>query len=95
MVKKSNGLRRHTRRKFKSEVRSKFKVTPYLREFRVSDRVAIKFDPSSQKGLPGRRFKGKIGTVKEKRGDSYIVEIRDGNKTKIIISRPEHLLLKK
>jgi large subunit ribosomal protein L21e len=95
MVKKSNGLRRHTRRKFKSEVRSKFKVTPYLREFRISDKVAVKVDPSSQKGLPGRRFKGKIGIVKEKRGDSYVIEISDGNMKKTVISRPEHLVLKK
>jgi large subunit ribosomal protein L21e len=94
MVRKSKGLRRGTRGKLKADVRAKFKVTPYLQEFKNDDRVVIKFNPSSQKGMPDKRFMGRVGLVKGKRGDAYVVEIRDGNKKKEIISRPEHLLKK-
>jgi len=48
-------------------------------------------EPSSHKGMPSPRFKGKIGKIIEKRGKSYIVEIIDGKKKKRIISNPEHL----
>ncbi len=44
--------------------------------------------------MPFPKFKGKVGEVKEKRGDAYVVVVKIGNKTKEIISRPEHLVLK-
>jgi len=95
MVKGSKGFRRSTRRKLKKNVKHKFKVTPYLREFKPKDKVVIKIDPSSHKGMPFPKFKGKVGEVKERRGESYMVQIRVGGKTKDILSRPEHLILKK
>jgi large subunit ribosomal protein L21e len=95
MVKGSKGYRRSTRRKLKAKLRHKFKVTPYLQEFRPGDTVAIKINPSSAKGMPFPKFKGKVGKIKERRGDSYIVEIKTGKKSKEIISRPEHIVLKK
>jgi large subunit ribosomal protein L21e len=51
----------------------------------------IDINSSSQKGMPFRRFQGKSGRIVERRGMAYIVEIKDGNKTKKIIARPEHL----
>jgi large subunit ribosomal protein L21e len=95
MVRATLGFRRSTRRKLKKTLRHKFKVTPYLTEFKVNDRVTLKPNPSSHKGMPFPKFKGKTGVVKEKRGDAYIVEIRVGNRLKEVISRPEHLVLKK
>lgn len=91
MVKASRGYRFGTRKKLKSEFRSKFKVTPFLQEFKPKDKVIINLDPSSQKGMPHHRFKGKVGVVTGRRGDSYLIELKVGNKTKKIISRPEHL----
>ncbi|UCC92160.1 MAG: 50S ribosomal protein L21e [Candidatus Aenigmatarchaeota archaeon] len=95
MVKASKGFRRSTRRKLKKKVRQKFKVTPYLKEFKPKDRVVIKIDPSSQKGMPFPKFKGKVGEVNYKRGDAYVIKIRIGKKIKEVIARPEHLVLKK
>ena len=95
MVKASKGFRRSTRSKLKKKVRQKFKVTSYLKEFKPKDRVVIKIDPSSHKGMPFPKLKGKVGEVKEKRGNSYVVDVKIGNKLKKIISRPEHLMLKK
>lgn len=91
MVVKSKGFRRRTRKVLKKELRQKFKPNDYLKVFKVGDRVAIEPNPSSQKGMPHRRFRGRIGVVKGKRGHAYIVEIRNGGKTKLIISKPEHL----
>lgn len=95
MVQRSKGLRRRTRRKLKRESGSKLRVTPYLQEFKRNDKVVISIDPSSQKGMPHPIFKGKTGKVMKKRGDSYLVELKIGNMKKTIISRPEHLSLKK
>ncbi|MEM5871800.1 MAG: 50S ribosomal protein L21e [Candidatus Aenigmatarchaeota archaeon] len=91
MVRATKGFRRSTRQRLKKKVREKFKVTPYLQEFKPSEKVVIKIDPSSHKGMPYPKFKGMIGKVKGKRGEAYLVEIRVGNKLKTIIARPEHL----
>jgi len=92
MVKKSHGLRSATRRKLRKKVREKkLKVTPYLQEFDIGQKVVIDPEPASQKGMPFRRYIGRVGVVKEKRGNAYLVEIKNGKKTKIIISNPEHL----
>jgi large subunit ribosomal protein L21e len=95
MVRSSLGFRRSTRRKLKKSLRHKFKVTPYLREFKANDKVVIKIDPSSHKGMPFPKFKGATGVITERRGDAYLVEIRVGKSSKQVISRPEHLVLKK
>lgn len=94
MVKKSHGMRRGTRRKLKRGRKEKFKVAPYLREFEINERVVIKINPSSHKGLPDPVFEGRTGRVKESRGKAYIVELKVGKKTKSIIARPEHLIPK-
>ncbi len=95
MVRATLGFRRSTRRKLKKSFRHKFKVTPYLQEFKADDKVVIKPDPSSSRGMPFPKFKGLTGTVRERRGDAYVLEIRVGNSIKKVISRPEHLVLKK
>jgi len=89
MVKKSRGFRQGTRKKLRQKVRPT--ITKFLREFSIGDQVVICPEPSSHKGMPFPRFKGKIGKVVEKRGRSYIVEFYDGGKIKHVIARPEHL----
>jgi len=91
MVRSSKGLRSGTRRKLKKKLREKFKVEPFLREFKPGERVVIAIEPFSQKGMPHIRFKGKIGIVSEKRGNSYIISIKTGKKEKHLTARPEHL----
>ncbi len=95
MVTRSKGLRRRTRSKLKGDVRSKFKVTSFLQEFKVNDKVVLKINPSSQKGFPHPMFKGKTCEVIGKRGDAYLLELKFGNKVKTLIARPEHLVLKR
>jgi len=94
MVKKSRGMRRGMRRKLKKGRREKFKIAPYLRTFEINDRVVIKLNPSSQKGLPDPVFEGMTGKIKERRGKAYLVELKVGKKIKKITARPEHLIPK-
>ncbi len=65
-------------------------ITKYLRSFEKGEKVVVKIDSTSQ-NYPHPRYHGLIGDIKEKRGRGYIVEVRTGNKSKQIITTPEHL----
>ena len=92
-MKGSKGYRARTRRllKKKPRERGKIKLSKLLQEYNLGNRVVIKIDPSVHKGMPHKRYHGKIGTVIEKRGRSYVVSVTQGKATKEIIVRPEHL----
>lgn len=89
----TGGTRRKTRAALRKSVRERgIKPLSYLlMKYSPGERVVIDIDPSIHNGMPFRRFQGKVGIVKETRGRAYVVEIRDGDKKKLIISRPEHL----
>ncbi|MBI4009582.1 MAG: 50S ribosomal protein L21e [Candidatus Aenigmarchaeota archaeon] len=91
MTNKSRGFRQSTRKKLRQKPSFRPPITKFLREFNEGQNVVIELEPSSQKGMPFPRFKGKIGKVIGKNGRSYIVELFDGRKMKKITSRPEHL----
>ena len=88
MVKRSSGQRVKTRNKLKG---GRFSIAEALQEFNPSEKVVIKINPSVHKGMPHPRFQGKQATVIEKRGRAFLVSIVDGNKTKQLIAKPEHL----
>ena len=87
------GYRSRTRRRLAAKKRSKFKVEPYMQGFKPGEKVAIKHEPASHGGMPHIRFKGKIATVKSKRGAAYVLSLTMGKKEKQIIAGPEHLKL--
>ncbi|MBW6451741.1 MAG: 50S ribosomal protein L21e [DPANN group archaeon] len=89
-MRRSRGYRSGTRRSLHKKA-CRNKITTTLKQFEIGHRVTIMPNPSVIKGMPHTRFKGKVGTVKESRGISYLVEIKDGNKTKFLLSRPEHI----
>lgn len=91
MVQKSKGPRRKTRSLLRKRVREKTPITRFLQDLKPGSRVVITPEPSSHKGMPFKRFFGKTGVVMEKRGESYIIKIKNGGKEKTVISRPEHL----
>ena len=91
MVRATKGFRRSTRRKLKKSLRHKFKPEDYLKEFNIGEKVVLVPNPSSHKGMPFPKFKGKVGDVTGKRGAAYIVKIMVGNAERQIIARPEHL----
>lgn len=92
-MKKSKGYRAGTRRLLRkgSRDRGKIKVSKLLYEYQSGNQVVVKIDPSVQKGMPHRRYHGKIGTIVDKRGRSYVVNVTQGNAVKTLIVRPEHL----
>ena len=89
--KKSSGPRKRTRRIFKQKTDYRPTITKFIQDFPEGQSVVIDQEPSSHRGMPYKRFKGKVGKVIGKRGKAFIIEIREGNKIKKIISRPEHL----
>lgn len=91
MVKKSRGSRARTRKILRQRPGYRPPITKFIQEFKKGQRVVISQEPFSQRGMPHRRFKGRMGRILDKRGKSYIIEIKDGGKIKKIISSPEHL----
>jgi len=90
---KARGFRHRTRSLFRRRVRERGKtgLSKILREYALGDRVLVRINPSIHKGMPHRRFHGKIGVVGERRGRAYVVNVSQGNAVKEIIVRPEHL----
>lgn len=72
--------------------KSRATVSEFVKTFEAGSRVVIA-PQAYQIGLPALRYANKYGTVVTKRGESYVVEIRDGNKKKRLISHPIHLRL--
>ena len=42
-------------------------------------------DSSTQKSMPHKRFHGKIGTVKDKRGRGYVITVPQGKVSKKLL----------
>jgi len=91
MVSKSKGFKIKTRKKLKQKPRYRPTVNKFLQKFEIGEKVVIKQEPSSHKGMPHPRYKGMVGEVIGKRGRAYIISVEIGGKTKKIISRPEHM----
>ncbi|MCJ7424207.1 50S ribosomal protein L21e [Candidatus Bathyarchaeota archaeon] len=89
----SKGYRSGTRRLLTKEPREhgKLRLSKLLHEYQPGNRVIVLIDSSVQKGMPHRRFHGRIGTILEKRGRSYVVTVSQGDAIKEIVVRPEHL----
>jgi len=92
-MKKSKGLRSKTRTTLKKGPRERGKagLSKLLHEYKSGEKVVIKVDSGVHKGMPHRRYFGKIGTVIDKRGGSYLIGVRQGEAIKEIIVRPEHI----
>jgi len=72
----------------KDEVRG---VSFLLRDYNVGDKVLVIIDPSQHKGLPHRRYHGKVGTVKEVGRRTVKLAVKLGKKTKTLITRLDHI----
>jgi large subunit ribosomal protein L21e len=90
---KSQGYRKKTRMLFSKRPREhgKLGLSKMLRKYEPGDKVVINIDPSVHKGMPHRRYQGRVGVIRSKRGRSYEVSVTQGDAVKEIIVRPEHL----
>lgn len=97
MGRAAKGYRRKTRYLLKRNPRERGKtgLSKILNEYKPDEKVVVKIDPSVHKGMPHRRYHGKIGIIVERRGRSYVVNVPQGKAIKEIIVRPEHITLHK
>lgn len=93
MVKRSHGYRVGSRKLMTKKVRERGlpSLGKLLRIYEEGERVDIIIDPAIHGGQPHRRYHGRVGIIRGRRGRSYEVETTLGKKTKLLIIRPEHL----
>ncbi|MEM1994296.1 MAG: hypothetical protein QXW32_02290 [Nitrososphaerales archaeon] len=88
---RSHGYRRKTRRLLRVDGSKNRGLTPLLREYKVSEKVVIDINPSQVKGMPHRRFQGKVGVVEEVGRRTLTIRVPIGDKVKKVIARLEHV----
>ena len=90
---KSRGMRRKSRSTLSKRVREKGRIplSRLLAEYDLGDKVVIDINSGVHKGMPHKRFQGKVANIVEKRGKAYVLEIPQRKKSKFIISAPHHI----
>ena len=93
-MKASKGTRTKTRQLLQKKPRARglSPITKAFQQFEAGEKVNIIIDPSVHKGMPFSRFHGKTGVVVGPRGAAYEVEIKEGDKIKTVVARPERLV---
>ncbi|WP_338601185.1 50S ribosomal protein L21e [Sulfolobus tengchongensis] len=95
MVKHSRGYRTRSRSLLRKSPRERGAIPPLSRlmvDYKEGDQVVIKINSSVHSGMPHRRYQGKVGKIVGRRGKAYMVSVSIGDKQKLIIIRPEHLV---
>ena len=90
---RKGGSRNSSRRLFRKSPRERGKIslTKYFAKYEVGDKVVLAAEPAVQKNLYHRRFHGKACKIIGKRGSAYELEMKDGNKAKMLIVHPIHM----
>jgi large subunit ribosomal protein L21e len=93
MVKRSRGSRSSTRHKLQKKPRERglSPITRSLQKFEIGEKASIVIDPSYHKGQPHPRFHGLTGIITGKQGNAYKLDVKVGNKKKVLLVRSEHL----
>jgi len=94
---RSHGYRKKSRAALRKRVREKGKLglSRLLTKYEVGQKVIINIDSGIHGGMPHKRFQGKVGTVIEKRGKSYVLELPQRKTSKYVIAGPEHIMAQK
>ena len=66
-------------------------VSFLLREYHEGERALVIIDSRQHKGMPHRRYHGKVGTVRNIGRRSITLDVNLGNKTKTLITRLDHI----
>ena len=66
-------------------------VSFLLRKYHEGDKAVVIIDPRQHKGLPHRRYHGKVGTINKVGRRSVILGVKLGNKMKTLITRFDHI----
>src|SRR2546428_7993645 len=89
-MKRSKGIRNRNRTLLRRKPRDRGKnpLGRLLIPYAPGQMVTISINPSVQKGMPHRRYHGRVGMLAEKRGRAYVIEVAAGNFPRLIIVRP-------
>jgi large subunit ribosomal protein L21e len=71
--------------------RGKLRFSEYFKVLKEGDKVAVVREKSETKDAFPKRIQGLTGEVVGKRGDSYIINLKELNKEKQFIIKPIHL----
>ncbi len=72
------------------KTKGKIQLSRYFQEFKEGERVAVIRELALDPKFP-KQIQGRSGLVESKRGNSYIIKIKDLNKEKSYIIHPIHL----
>lgn len=70
--------------------KGKIPFSKFFQTLKEGDSVAVARELGQRAGFP-KRMQGRTGKIIEKRGQAYVVQINDYNKTKQYIIKPVHL----
>jgi large subunit ribosomal protein L21e len=86
---KSRGFRRKTRYVLrKKSIRG---LSYLLHDYKTGDKVVVDIDPREHKGMPHRRFQGKVGHVHKVGRRGLAIKVNIGNKEKTVMARLNHI----
>jgi large subunit ribosomal protein L21e len=66
-------------------------VSFLLREYHEGQQALVIIDPRQHKGLPHRRYHGKVGNIINVGRRAVTLHVKLGNKTKTLITRLDHI----
>ena len=66
-------------------------VSFLLREYHEGDRALVIIDSRQHKGMPHRRYHGKVGIVRNVGRRAITLDVKLGKKTKTLITRLDHI----
>ena len=91
MTKRSHGLFvGKTRHLARHHMPSQLSVDAHIKKFNVGDKVAI-IPKGNFRNIPHPRYRGRIGTVIEKRGSAYVVKVRIMSAQRTLVVPVVHL----
>jgi len=67
---------------------SRLSITQRIKNFELNDRVII-IQKGNMRDIPHPRYKGRVGTVIEKRGHAYVVEVPTSKSKSVKIIVPQ------
>lgn len=91
MAQKSHGSQQGARKTLRRDRKETTTVNDRLKDFEEGDSAVVDIDSSVQSSRPHVKFQGKTGKVKGKRGNSYEVEVSDGDMSKTLFLHPAHM----
>jgi len=86
---RSHGFRHKTRSVMKKK--SPRGVSFLLQKYNEGQQALVIIDPRQHKGLPHRRYHGKVGVVKQVGRRAVTLDVKLGNKSKTLITRFDHI----